>query len=347
MYNTLMLNWFKKHFIPHEGNNHRPHILHKESIRNILILVIFVEVFAFLGPTISEINKTGGMAAVLPAVLGDLTNEERKADHLLALNTNPILDKAAQMKAEDMAEKGYFAHTSPEGLTPWYWLKQVGYKYQYAGENLAINFTDSKDVTNAWMNSPTHKANIVKDKYTEVGTGIATGMYEGKETVFVAQVYANPIVKEVEQAKAIKDGDAEKEPLSEVDKVEDNTNILGAETVTETDVKEVVTPVEFENKVIDDNINIETKSTQNPTFIEKAISSPRNSTNTIMYIISGIVALSLLLNIFIKIKHHHPDLIINGLVTIVIIGAVLVVNYYMTNRNMEVIQSVDYTNIGK
>jgi len=55
-----MLNWFKKHFIPHEGNNHRPHFLHKESIRNILILVIFVEVFAFLGPTISEINKTGG-----------------------------------------------------------------------------------------------------------------------------------------------------------------------------------------------------------------------------------------------------------------------------------------------
>lgn len=345
MYNTRMLNWFKKHFIPHEGNNHRPHFLHKESIRNILILVIFVEVFAFLGPTIPEINKTGGMAAVLPAVLGDLTNEERKADHLLALNTNPILNKAAQMKAEDMAEKGYFAHTSPEGLTPWYWLKQVGYKYQYAGENLAINFTDSKDVTNAWMNSPTHKANIVKDKYTEVGTGIATGMYEGKETVFVAQVYANPIVKEVEQAKAIKDGDVEKEPLSEVDKVEDNTNILGAETVTETDVKEVVTPVEFENKVIDDNINIETKSTQNPTFIEKAISSPRNSTNTIMYIISGIVALSLLLNIFIKIKHHHPDLIINGLVTIVIIGAVLVANYYMTHRSMKVIQSVDYTNI--
>lgn len=109
------------------------------------------------------------------------------------------------MKAQDMATKGYFAHTSPEGKkTPWYWLKQVGYQYQYAGENLAINFTDSKDVTNAWMNSPTHKANIVKDKYTEVGTGIATGLYEGRETVFVAQVYANPIVKEVEQPKTVK-----------------------------------------------------------------------------------------------------------------------------------------------
>lgn len=346
MYNTPMLNWFKKHFIPHEGNNHCPHFLHKESIRNILILVIFVEVFAFLGPTISEINKTGGMAAVLPAILGDLTNEERKSEHLLALNTNPILNKAAEMKALDMAEKGYFAHTSPEGKTPWYWLEQVGYKYQYAGENLAINFADSKDVTNAWMNSPTHKANIVKDKYTEVGTGIATGLYEGRETVFVAQVYANPLVNEVEQLKVTKTEVANKEPLSEIAKVEDVTNVLGAETVTNTENKNIVAPVEVEKKTIDNNTpNI--APSQNATFIEKAVASPRNSTNTILYIISGIVALSLLLNIFIKIKHHHPDLIINGLITIVIIGAVLVANYYITHRNMVIAQSLDYSNQNK
>lgn len=340
-----MFNWFKKHFIPHEGNNHRPHLLHKESIRNILILVVFVEIIVFLGPTISEINKTGGMAAVLPAILGDLTNEERKSEHLLALNTNPILNKAAEMKALDMAEKGYFAHTSPEGKTPWYWLEQVGYKYQYAGENLAINFTDSKDVTDAWMNSPTHKANIVKDKYTEVGTGIATGLYEGRETVFVAQVYANPKVKEVEQIKTINDVEVENEPLSEVVKAED-TNVLGAETVTKIYDKEIVAPPEVEEKIIDENTS-NVLQPQNATFIEKAVASPRNSTNTILYIISGIVALSLILNIFIKIKHHHPDLIINGLITIIIIGAVLVANYYMTHRNMVIAQSIDYSSEGK
>jgi len=286
------------------------------------------------------------MATVLPAILGDLTNEERKSEHLLALNTNPILNKAAEMKALDMAEKGYFAHTSPEGKTPWYWLERVGYKYQYAGENLAINFADSKDVTNAWMNSPTHKANIVKDKYTEVGTGIATGLYEGRETVFVAQVYANPLVNEVEQLKVTKTEVANKEPLSEIAKVENITNVLGAETVTNTENKDIVAPVEVEKKIIDNNtLNI--APSQNVTFIEKAVASPRNSTNTILYIISGIVALSLLLNIFIKIKHHHPDLIINGLVTIVIIGAVLVANYYITHRNMVIAQSLDYSNQNK
>jgi hypothetical protein len=329
MYNTPMLNWFKKHFIPHEGNNHRPHFLRKENIRNILILVVFVEVFAFLGPTLSHINKTGGMAAVLPAVLGDLTNEERQSQNLLALNTNPILNKAAAMKANDMATNGYFAHTSPDGKTPWYWLAQVGYKYQYAGENLAINFTDSKDVTNAWMNSPTHRANIVKDKYTEVGTGVATGMYEGKETVFVAQVYANPLVKEVEPIVPTKTEVKKIEIVPTVATVNEPTNVLGAETVTNTQNDSTVTPI------------------QNPTFLQKLITSPRNSTNTILYIISGIIALSLLLNIFIKIKHHHPDLIINGLVTLVIIGAIFVANYYMTHRSMTVIPGVDYSSEGK
>ena len=71
------------------------------------------------------------MAAVLPGVLSTLTNEERQSDNLPTLTVSPILNKAAEMKAEDMATHGYFAHTSPEGKTPWYWLEQVGYQYQY------------------------------------------------------------------------------------------------------------------------------------------------------------------------------------------------------------------------
>jgi hypothetical protein len=104
------------------------------------------------------------------------------------------LDKAATMKATDMATKGYFAHVSPEGKKPWNWLQEVEYKYQYAGENLAVNFKDSEDVTVAWMNSPTHKANIVKAQYTEIGTGVATGTYNGVKSVYVAQVFAKPYV---------------------------------------------------------------------------------------------------------------------------------------------------------
>ncbi|MBP6931558.1 MAG: hypothetical protein KBD48_03970 [Candidatus Pacebacteria bacterium] len=343
-----MLNWFKKYFIPHEGNDHRPRILDRDAVRNILILVILFEGFVFLGPTLSQINKTGGMAAVLPAVLGELTNEERKADHLLALNVNPVLNKAAQMKAQDMAEKGYFAHTSPEGLTPWYWLKQVDYKYQYAGENLAINFTDSKDVTDAWMNSPTHKANIIKNNYTEVGTGVATGVYEGKETLFVAQVYASPLR---EDTKSTPDNtkDIDKVNKEEIlnDEMVPGSNVLGIETETikKAPVVEEKTIAVSETK-IQESVKYDVLN-EKPTLVQKIIASPRHSTNTVIYIIFGIVLLSLILNIFIKIKHHHPDLIMNGLITIVVIGAVLVVNYYVTHKEMKVIQSVDYSNVGE
>lgn len=324
MYNLKMISWFKKHFIPHEGNNHRPHFLRKENTRNVILVVLFLEIFTFVIPTLSHLNINGGRATVVTAVLTDLTNEERQSQNLATLTTNPTLSKAAEMKAEDMATKGYFAHTSPEGKTPWYWLDLVGYKYQYAGENLAIDFTDSKDVTNAWMNSPSHRANIVKDKYTEVGTGMATGIYEGKETVFVAQVYANPIPKEVEPIKVAVDKKEIKEVASDKEIKKDEVNVLGAETVIPTE-------------------KVDTQSKEESTFIQKTVASPRNSTNIIFFIISGVIILSLILNIFIKIKHHHTDLITNGLITLAIIVAILVANYYITHKNMVTTQSLDYS----
>ena len=343
VYNITMISWLKKHFIPHQGNDHRPHVLRNSNIKNILILVVFLEIFAFLIPTFTYINRTGGMAAVISAVLANLTNEERQAQNLQTLAVSPILNKAAEMKATDMATKSYFAHTSPEGKTPWFWLDQVGYKYQYAGENLAINFSDSKDVTNAWMASPTHKANIVKGNYSEIGTGIAIGIYEGRETVFVAQVYANPILK-TSQESEINKIDVKKIPInssvSEIggEKVtnitkEEPTSVLGTEVVTDTKIVNSVTnPIE---------------SLQKPTFWQEAFASPRNTTNVILYIIFGIITIALLLYLFIKTKNYHSDLITNGLIVLAIVGMIFVANYYSSYRNMIITQSLDYSNEDK
>ncbi len=300
-----MINWLKKYFIPHEHNDHKPHILRQGSVRAIAITVIFLEIFTFLIPVVARINTNGGMASVLPAILSDLTNKERQSEKLNTLSISEKLNKVAQMKANDMAEKGYFAHESPEGKTPWYWFDILDYKYQYAGENLAINFTDSKDVTDAWMQSPTHKANITKNKYTEVGTAVAKGMYEGKETFFVVQVYAKPLVVSSVTTKQIED--TPKNILPE------NKKVLGAEAEVKS-VQEIKTP----------------------TAVEKAIASPRNTSNILFIIIFTIIAISLVLNIFIKMKKQHVNLITNGLVTLALIGAVLVVNYYITHSKQKV-----------
>ncbi|MFA6520647.1 MAG: CAP domain-containing protein [Candidatus Paceibacterota bacterium] len=317
-----MFSWFKKHFIPHEGNDHRPHFLRDLSTRNIIAVVIFLEIFSFLIPTISQLNITGGMAAVLPAVLSSLTNTERNIQNLSTLFVNPILNQAALMKAEDMATKGYFAHTSPEGKTPWYWIEKVGYKYQYAGENLAVNFSDSQDVTRAWMNSPTHKANIVKGNYTEMGTGVANGVYQGRNTVFVAQVYANPlpIPKPTSSSKSFK---LKVEKLPELVK-ENSSNVLGAEDV-----------------VNEENINDDTF--KQPSFLQKLFASPRNTTNIILNIIFFIVVLALLLYLFIQMRNHHKDLITNGLIILAVIGAVLLANYYISYRHLVITDSIDYS----
>lgn len=133
--------------------------------------------------------QSGQMAAVISATLVDLANKDRSKNDLAPLSVNPQLVEAAQAKADDMAAKGYFAHTSPEGYEPWYWIKNAGYEYARAGENLAINFSDSEDVERAWMKSPGHRANILHQGYTEIGIATAVGEYKGERTVFVVQMF--------------------------------------------------------------------------------------------------------------------------------------------------------------
>lgn len=139
------------------------------------------------------------VSTVLPSVVVQLTNAERADLDETPLRRNATLDEAARMKAEHMAKNEYFAHFAPDGTSPWYWFDKAGYKYAHAGENLAIHFTDSSEVVQAWMDSPTHRANIVSGKYTEIGVGTAKGMYEGYETVYVVQLFgapaAAPVVK--------------------------------------------------------------------------------------------------------------------------------------------------------
>jgi len=321
-----MFSWLKKHFVPHEGNEHRPHILRDHNIRNIVALIIFLEIFTFLIPTLTRINMEGGMAAVLPGVLSAFTNDKRQSQNLAVLTVNPILNRAAEMKATDMATKSYFAHTSPEGKTPWYWLEKVGYEYQYAGENLAVNFSDSKDVTNAWMASPTHKANIVKGNYTEIGTGIASGIYEGKETIFAAQVYANPLTKKTtppNQSAGVK----KIEKVLNSTNTKEPTNVLGAEVVVNLGSVE----------------NVEIKPIQQPAFWQKLFASPRNTMNTILFVVFGIIAIALFFYILVKARQYHLDLITNGLIVLAIIGAIFVANYYFSNKDMIVSQSLDYS----
>ena len=99
---------------------------------------------------------------------------------------------AAEAKAEDMLKNDYFAHTSPEGRTPWHWLKKAGYSYKYAGENLATNYTDAKDQEKAWMKSKTHRENILNKNYREAGIAIVDGKIDGQSSLVTVVFFLAP-----------------------------------------------------------------------------------------------------------------------------------------------------------
>jgi hypothetical protein len=104
------------------------------------------------------------------------------------------LSDAARRKASDMLEKNYWAHFAPDGSTsPWGFIRQAGYNYQFAGENLAKGFTDSSSVVTAWMNSETHRANILSEKYKEIGFAIVPGTLQGEETVLIVQMFGTAL----------------------------------------------------------------------------------------------------------------------------------------------------------
>lgn len=121
-----------------------------------------------------------------------LTNADRSAHTIRTLAEDALLNKAAQKKADDMAARGYFSHFGPDGKSAWRWFTSVGYYYTSAGENLAMNFNTAQSIEDAWMLSPTHRANILKKSFTRVGIGISRGIYQGKETTFVVQFFATP-----------------------------------------------------------------------------------------------------------------------------------------------------------
>src|SRR3990167_2129094 len=102
--------WLKTYFIPHEENEYKPHFLRHRSVLMIFFVVIIIEL-GFLVQVFFVFDKTKFLAAVLPGVLTSLTNDARAENNLPALTENFLLDEAARLKAEDMAARGYFAHT--------------------------------------------------------------------------------------------------------------------------------------------------------------------------------------------------------------------------------------------
>lgn len=90
-----------------------------------------------------------------------------------------------------MFDEQYWEYVSPSGVRPWHWLDEEGYEYAEAGENLAKNFITSDTTVSAWMASPTHKENLLKSEYKDVGFAVKHGILNDKETTIIVALYGS------------------------------------------------------------------------------------------------------------------------------------------------------------
>lgn len=352
---------FKKYFIPHPGNDHKPHILRPHTIAFVFIVMLVAESSFILGSTY-VMPRVRLLGIIEANALVDETNQQRATNGFGALQENALLDQAAQDKANDMAANSYFAHTSPSGVTPWNWFEKVGYQFSYAGENLAVDFSNSQDVTNAWMNSPEHRANILNNNFTQIGMATAQGTLDGHSATFVVEEFGTPAsaplafvntaaaasvanpaapvtapsakttttVKSSPKPKPKPIAIASPVPGSVViasASVEDSSSqqlfvaVKGAETQAA-----VSTSVPAAVPVVVSAANKTVSRGMSGNWAQWLVSNPRAVANDFCLFLMIVFAFASLLNFFIRIKIQFPRLILGGLTVIAISGLCVLLN---------------------
>lgn len=292
----------EKTFFPSKSNDYQPFILRPKNlfVLAVILLVIKILIFSWL----VYFPRTTEFAMVTSSELTTLANKERTAKGLVPLKINDKLVKAAQEKAQDMINNGYFAHTSPVGITPWYWFDRVGYNYVAAGENLAKDFTDSQFLHQAWMNSPSHRANILNKNYQEIGIAVIEGKINGINTVLAVQMFGKAVAKKVAE-----------QPQVEV---------TPSQMAVSAPKEEVVSP--------------SISGATSPTVLEVIAQNSEPIVREIYFIVAGLLSLVLLLAIFINIRVQYPKLIFTALIIIILIAGIAAFNgQAFLNRGIDII----------
>ncbi len=182
------MKYWRHLFTPHHSNNFRAKVLHNSSLFILSVLFILLS-FGFSYLKTAHPSVLGISYSITKNDLLDDTNKARSENGISGLKLNEKLNTAAQQKADYMFLHNFWAHFAPDGTTPWSFIKNSGYDYIYAGENLAKGFTSSSDIVKAWMNSPSHRENMLSSKYRDVGFAVVEGNLLGEDTVLVVQMF--------------------------------------------------------------------------------------------------------------------------------------------------------------
>ncbi len=297
-----MVQTFRHLFTPQRSNNERPRILHVEGflVFTAIVLVSFLitHTLKFTGP-----NILGFASSITPSQVIDQTNRTRASLGLPPLASNNLLAQAAQAKGNSMCGEQYWAHVSPSGTTPWVFIKNAGYKYAVAGENLARDFADTNSMLSAWMASPTHRANIVSERYKEIGIAVLDCNLLGSDTALVVQMFGTQVTGTPTTTKTA---------ATTVAKTEETKQVAGTQSV----------PKVIEN--VNPKLVLETPPPQaNPTGAR--ILSPLQFVKIIMVAILVLLIFVLSLDLYLEHSRHTVRLVGKNLAHILFLSGILMV----------------------
>lgn len=127
--------------------------------------------------------------AALEDALHDAVNEIRVREGLIPLRRDPAVDRVARAHSRDMVARRYFAHETPEGLTPPDRLARGGVDgISLAGENVGLTSRGdpNREIVTGWLASPVHRQNLLAPVFNHTGIGIARA---ADGTLYYTQLY--------------------------------------------------------------------------------------------------------------------------------------------------------------
>ncbi len=171
-----------------------------QIFKNKLVGILVISLFLLLGLNMLFSKQTPTNASDLtPGNIIKAINKERSLRNLTILNTDVRLSRAAQIKATDIIKRNYFAHINPDGYYIWPTIVAQGYTpYLQLGENLAVDFYNTESLVAAWVNSPTHRANLLNEGFEDQGMGVdfgdanSSGYYSSITNAFGTLIKSKP-----------------------------------------------------------------------------------------------------------------------------------------------------------
>jgi len=308
----FMKELLKDLFVPCKENGFKPRVLETQFFFILLGLLVGLKILTLVsfwdnfGATIFN--------QVSQADLYVLTNEARASNGVGKLEVSSRLEAVAQLKLADMFQDNYFSHTSPSGVDPWVWFGKANYDYKLAGENLAMSFMSSDEVLKAWLNSESHRKNLLLSDFQEIGIAVGSGMINDQQTVAVVQVFGTPRTT----ALAVKNTKPAVKPLITMPKPTPNLTSKPSLTPKLTP-KPIIkaTPISLKKVVV---ATPQVKSAESERYLWPEYLSyfANDSFKKLMILFTAMAMLILFLKVFVAFSIQFPRFILKAVVLIVI-----------------------------